>query len=145
MEHPDNSQPPESTRDSLLIRLDRALGGTAGITSAAGYLASRALLVAVVVVLSLMIYRQFFEVRIVAVDLRGVVAKEIENFQKRGATEAEQQEAGDRFTMALDTALNELSHDGRTIVLTKPAVIRGVEDATTDFQARVRELMEKKQ
>ena len=103
--------------------------------------------VAFVVAVSFLVtatYHRFHSPRFVAVDLHQVVQKEIESFQARGYTDAERDAAGDRFNKALEQAIAEFSGSGNTIILTKPAVIDGVEDVTTDFQARVKALSERK-
>lgn len=71
------------------------------------------------------------------VQIDRVLAEHVATVARQNWDEARQQEEVRRFAAALEASLTELSDDGRVILLSGPAVIRGAPDWTPALQARL--------
>ncbi len=77
-----------------------------------------------------LVEKTFFEKEIIAVDLKMVMTKELEKTATQVFTPEERNTRAKLFNEALETALDNVSNNGKKIILVAPAVINGVTDYT---------------
>lgn len=79
---------------------------------------------------------------IVTVDLQLVVADEIGSNSKIVASDSDRQLRAQRFSRALEKALNKIGGNGQRVVMVAPAVLRGGVDATGTLRSSIEAEME---
>jgi type-F conjugative transfer system protein TrbI len=96
---------------------------------------------ALVVFTTIVIYKSFFAPRIVSVDVAGILDQQVRQAITHPMSEQERNQNAALFSKALEAALDRLATDGRSIVLVRPAVVRGSIDMTADVQGYINSLM----
>lgn len=74
----------------------------------------------------------------VSVDIQKIIVDEITQTSKMTLDAAAGQARGARFSGALEQALDEISEDGKRLVLVGPASLRGADDVTPAVMAKVK-------
>lgn len=105
------------------------------------YLMGQGLRVLLLVAVTIITYKVFFEPRVVTVDLNKIVTAEIASAQARGQSEDQRAANAERFGQALEAALTSASEGGRNIVMVSPAVVRGGEDRTAAISEKIQSMM----
>ena len=84
-----------------------------------------------------LIEKTFFEKEIIAVDLKMVMTKELEKTATQIFTQEQRDTRAKQFNQALEMALDNVSDNGKKIILVSPAVINGVPDFTNQILKEV--------
>lgn len=87
----------------------------------------------------------FFEKEIIAVDLKKIMTIELEKTAAQIMTPEQRNERAKEFNLALEQSLDDISNNGRKIILVSPAVINGVNDYTQNIIEAIPKIIEDKQ
>ena len=89
-----------------------------------------------------LIEKTFFEKEIIAVDLKLIMTKELEKTATQIFTQEQRDTRAKQFNQALEMALDNVSDNGKKIILVSPAVINGVPDFTNQILKEVDEKLD---